>query len=141
MKKKILLSLVAALAVGGATAAYASPTLTYYSFGPVSGGTSTYYGSSTFSVTNSYHIVTITGWQTTQRYPNSNADVYYSIVQKGVFSDTYYGENEVKGQYTQAGTWFSTQFSNVPYISGASVRIDPVSSDTTQGAGNAYDGY
>lgn len=137
VKRKLIIPVFSGLVAFGATVVYAATALCYYSFGPVSGGQSTFYSTSTFSSTTG--SILVKGWQITKAAPNSQADVYYSVVKRGYIWDTTIGdEAHVIGNYPQNGTWFSAYCTNIPSGSGYSLRIDPVSSDYTSGAGNAY---
>lgn len=138
MKKTLIGLTVGAVLALGATTAYAATTLCYYSFGPVAGGQSSFYSTTTFSTHTGK--VAVKGWQETTGYPNTSPTVCYSVVKKGVLWDSYFGDEQcVRGYYGKNGTWFYTQIPNVPNDSGYSLRMDPTSSDYTLGAGNGYE--
>lgn len=134
MKKSLLFSVAfVALALVGTQSASAATALCYYSFNwPDNYHTS--YSTSSFSNTDG--TVVVNGWQTNDRQLAKNV---YSVVKKGVFFDTYFGNSQtVAGNYPQSGTWYTATITNVPAGSEYYIKVENLIYGVNQGAGNAY---
>ncbi|PWK13945.1 hypothetical protein [Tumebacillus permanentifrigoris] len=126
----------------GSVAAFASPGLGYYSFGPGfgSGSFTTPVDSPVFTVTNSSKVCTINGWQDSGTNV-APANIDYSIYQYHWYSNTLKGMKNFSQNYPKVGSWYSFTFTNIDPSNDYFIRMTPHNSAGMSGAGNAYDGY